>query len=182
VGIERRDRKVARVGHTAYDRRTKEAIVVECDVCSAMVSEVRRGRCWGCYNRWAEHRPVGAGARCVLCGERRRSVLRSVELLGSWQPTCFNCHGQLAALDPVPPTLAEVRTALERERRKVERRIGKPDTRVFRYERRVGERRTTSGDEWASIDDDMIIEIVIDPGEGAGDFEEMTRIHALPIA
>ena len=57
--------------------------MLECDVCSAKVNETRRGRCWGCYNRWAELRPVGVGARCVVCGERRRRVLRSIELLGT---------------------------------------------------------------------------------------------------
>jgi hypothetical protein len=155
--------------------------VLDCDVCGAKVNEVRRGRCWGCYNRWAELRPVGIGARCVVCGERRRRVLRSVELLGVWQPTCFNCHGQVQALDPVPPTLSDVREALERERRRIDRRAGKSDTRVFRYERRVGERRGgVVGDEWATIDDDMIVEIIVDHGDG-GDFEEMTRIHALPL-
>ena len=155
--------------------------MLDCDVCGAKVSEVRRGRCWGCYNRWAELRPVGIGARCVVCGDRRRRVLRSVELHGTWQPTCYNCHGQVLALDPVPPTLSEVREALQRERRRLDRRLGKPDTRVFRYERRVGERRGgVSGDEWATIDDDMIVEIVVDTGDG-GDFEEMTRIHALPL-
>ena len=28
-----------------------------CGVCGAAVSELRRGRCWGCYTRWAESRP-----------------------------------------------------------------------------------------------------------------------------
>jgi hypothetical protein len=130
---------------------------------------------------------VGVGARCVVCGERRRRVLRSIELLGTWQPACFNCHGQILALDPVPPTVADIRTTLERERRRCDRRIGKVDSRVFRYERRVGERRTDGASEWATIDDDMIVEIVIDDGgdaaDGAGgsDFDEMTRIHVLPL-
>jgi hypothetical protein len=154
--------------------------VHDCDVCGAKVSEIRRGRCWGCYQRWVDSRPVGVGARCVLCGERRRKVLHLVELLGTWQPTCFNCHGQVTALDPVPGSLSDIREALERERRKLERRSGQPDTRVFRYERRVGERRGVP-DDWPAIDDDMIIEVVVEPGDNGGDFEEMTRIHALPL-
>jgi hypothetical protein len=162
--------------------------VLECDVCHAKVSETRRGRCWGCYNRWAEARPVGVGARCVVCGERRRRVLRSIELLGAWQPACFNCHGQVLALDGVPATVADIRDRLERERRRCDRRVGKADSRVFRYERRVGERRGPTGEvaasEWPTIDDDMIVEIVLDdgPADAASlDFEEMTRIHIMPL-
>src|SRR5215470_19844781 len=66
-----------------------------CEVCGAMVSELRRGRCWGCYARWVESRPVGSGARCVTCSERRLRVLRSIELHGAWQVMCFNCAGQV---------------------------------------------------------------------------------------
>ncbi|HTJ44985.1 MAG TPA: hypothetical protein VL463_22915 [Kofleriaceae bacterium] len=163
--------------------------VLDCDVCGAKVSELRRGRCWGCYNRWVDARPVGLGARCVTCGERRRRVLRSVELLGSWQPVCFNCHGQIHALVAVPPTMHELKDALERERRTRERRIGKPDTRVFRYERRVGQRRADpstslrmTGDE-LPIDDDMILEITIEEAplesESAEVFEDLTMIREL---
>jgi len=151
--------------------------VHDCDVCGAKVTELRRGRCWGCYNRWADARPVGIGARCVACGDRRRRVLRSIELLGSWHPLCFNCHGQTLALDPVPPTLAELKVALERERRLRDRRFGKPDTRIFQYERRVGERRA-GRDDGMPIDDDMIVEITIevepDPSEV---FDDLTRIR-----
>jgi len=166
--------------------------LLECDVCSAKVSELRRGRCWGCYNRWVDARPVGLGARCVSCGERRRRVLRSIELLGAWQPLCFNCHGQTLALDPMPPTMIDLRIALERERRGRDRRIGKADTRVFRYERRVGERRDERGvgDDGQPIDDDMIIEITVEVDEAAaaaGDdaadhrevFEDLTMIREL---
>ena len=153
--------------------------VLDCDVCGAKVSELRRGRCWGCYNRWVDARPVGLGARCVACSERRRRVLRSVELLGSWQPVCFNCHGQIHALTIVPPTLAELKQTLERERRGRERRIGKPDTRVFRYERRVGQRRVDRDEAAAPIDDDMIVEITIEPAESAEVWDDLTMIREL---
>jgi len=159
--------------------------VHQCDVCGAKVAELRRGRCWGCYTRWADARPVGVGARCVGCGDRRRRVLRSIELLGAWRPLCFNCHGQTMALDPVPPTLPELRDALARERRARDRRIGKADTRVFQYERRVGERRTLRGDDLTPIDDDMIVEITIEesPVEADADsselFEDLTCIREM---
>lgn len=147
----------------------------DCDVCGARVQEVRRGRCWGCYARWVDTRPVGYGARCLGCGERRRRLLRSIELWGGWQPMCFSCSGQALALDPMPPGVAELKEALSRERRGRDRRLGKPDTRIFRYERRVGERRSTR-DDVAVIDDDMIIEITVDNSDLEVEFDDMTRI------
>lgn len=126
------------------------------------------------------------GAKCVTCPEKRRRVLRAVELFGSWKPMCFNCAGQLLALSPMPSTIAELRLVVSRERRRTDRRWGKPDTRVFRYERRVGERRT-SRDEFPPVDDDMIITVepVVDvnldvslPDDGM-DFEDLTSIREL---
>lgn len=89
-------------------------------------------------------------------------MLRGIELHGGFQPMCFSCAGQAMALDPLPPTIAELKTALTRERRSVDRRIGRPDTRVFQYERRVGQRRAGRGDDGEPIDDDMIIEITVE--------------------
>ena len=74
---------------------------------------------------------------------------------------CFNCEGQLSQLDPVPLTLEGLKIAVSRERRRRDRRHGKPDSRVFRYERRVGDRRT-GRDADPMVDDDMIIEITVD--------------------
>jgi hypothetical protein len=90
---------------------------------------------------------------------------------------CFNCAGQLLTLDPMPKTIAALREAVSRERRRKDRRFGKPDTRVFRYERRVGERRSVRED-YPQIEDDMIIEVIIDAT--AEDFEEdLTQIREL---
>ncbi|HEY6036848.1 MAG TPA: hypothetical protein VIV58_21365 [Kofleriaceae bacterium] len=125
------------------------------------------------------------GAKCVTCTEKRRRFLKSVELFGGWKPMCFNCAGQLLDLDPMPTTIALLKEAISRERRKRDRRIGKPDSRVFRYERRVGERRDTlrGGEIVPVVDDDMIIEVSYDvvietPGEGE-DFEDLTQIREL---
>jgi hypothetical protein len=148
-----------------------------CEVCCAKVSELRRGRCWGCYARWVDARPVGVGARCVTCGEKRRRFLKSVELHGNWQPMCFNCAGQLLALVPLPSTMAELREAVSRERRRVERRVGKKDTRVFQYERRVGERRA-SRSEYPVVDDDMIVEITMEVDDHP-ELEDLTQIREL---
>lgn len=152
---------------------------LQCGVCNAKVSELRRGRCWGCYARWVDARPVGLGARCTTCSEKRHRVLKMVELFGAWRTMCFNCEGQLQQMDPVPLSLEALRVAVSRERRRRDRRFGKQDTRVFRYERRVGDRRV-GRDGYPMIDDDMIIEIIIDaePDDGT-DFEDLTQIREL---
>ena len=148
-----------------------------CEVCNAKVSELRRGRCWGCYARWVDARPVGVGARCVTCSEKRRRFLKSVELYKQWQPMCFNCAGQLLHLVPLPETLAELKEAVSRERRRVDRRIGKADSRVFQYERRVGERRALRT-EYPTVEDDMIIEVSMEDSQDV-DFEDQTQIREL---
>lgn len=91
---------------------------------------------------------------------------------------CFNCSGQLLTLNPMPNTIADLRIAVSRERRRNDRRIGKPDSRVFRYERRVGERRTERED-IAPIDDDMIIEVSVNMDPEPVDFEDLTTIREL---
>lgn len=142
------------------------------------MSELRRGRCWGCYARWVDERPVGMGARCITCSEKRRRVLKTVELHGAWQPMCFNCAGQILHLDPLPTTIPELKRMVSRERRDLDRRVGRPDTRVFQYERRVGERRA-SRDEYPNVDEEMIIEVVVDMHERDIDFDDITQIHDL---
>lgn len=113
-----------------------------CGVCGARVTELRRGRCWGCYTRWGDARPVGKGAACAVCGERRRAELRLMELHGRTHAFCHSCSGQLARMDDVPPTMAGIRALLTRERRGGERRGDDAvDHRIFPRERRVGERR-----------------------------------------
>ncbi len=170
-----------------------------CEVCNAQVGELRRGRCWGCYARWVDARPVGVGARCITCSEKRRRVLKTVELFGNWKPMCFNCAGQLLTLDPMPATISELKIAVSRERRDRDRRFGKPDTRVFQYERRVGQRRAKRADEtpdplakaspandrnrWDLIEDDMIIEITVEDDTSGGPidigFDDLTQIREL---
>ena len=111
----------------------------------------------------------------MTCPEKRTKVLRTVELYGSWKPMCFNCAGQLLTLNPMPATIAELRIAVSRERRRKDRRIGKADSRVFRYERRVGERRDER--DVAPIEDDMIIEVSMEADPMA--FEDLTTIREL---
>jgi len=117
------------------------------------------------------------GAKCTTCPEKRRRVLRAVELYGAWKPMCFNCAGQLLHLDPMPPTLAQLRMVVSRERRRTERRWGKGDSRVFQYERRVGQRRTDRAD-FPAVEDEMIIEVSVDDRDNM-EFEDLTSIREL---
>jgi hypothetical protein len=137
-----------------------------CEVCGGKGLELRRGRCWGCYNRWTEARPVGLNAACTVCEERRKGFLKQIELLGAWVPMCHNCAGRAMQLLPAPTSLAEIKKRLSRERRNGERRIGKKDTRVFPRERRVvASRRSPKrletlplGDESIILDDELLPE------------------------
>lgn len=117
----------------------------------------------------------------MTCPEKRRRVLKSVELYGGWHPMCFNCAGQILHLVPLPETLAALREAVSRERRALDRRLGKPDKRVFQYERRVGDRREISPlvREYPRVDDDMIIEVTIEDSSGDSEFDDLTQIREL---
>jgi hypothetical protein len=82
-------------------------------------------------------------------------------------------------MSPMPATLDELRLAVSRERRRKDRRIGKNDSRVFRYERRVGDRRTVRGAATA-IEDEMIIEVSVGNEANDGmDFEDLTTIREM---
>lgn len=94
-----------------------------------------------------------------MCGDRRHALLKSTELLGSWIPICFNCSALAAELRPLPQTVAKIREALTRNRRSKDRRWGKRDSRVFRYNRRGDDRRTPRAVSELGIEDDMIVEI-----------------------
>ena len=88
-----------------------------CGVCGAAVTELRRGRCWGCYSRWAESRPVGRGAACTICQEKRRNQLKLVELKGRSLPFCHGCAAQVLRMLEMPDSVDELRHDLRRERR-----------------------------------------------------------------
>ena len=145
-----------------------ERVTIACNICGAAVTELRRGRCWGCYSRWVESRPVGRGATCTVCYEKRRAELKLVELKGRSLPFCHGCAAHVLRLADVPETVEELRDILRRERRHDDRRHGaKVDHRIFPRERRVGERRTPPRAAFADTDpsirlgelDDVIIEL-----------------------
>jgi hypothetical protein len=119
-----------------------QLVTVSCGVCGARVSELRRGRCWACYGQWVEQRPVGRGAACAVCQEKRRDHLRLVELHGRSVPLCHGCAARTLKLGDVPPTVEGLRALLRRDRRRRDRRAEATDRRIFPRERRVGERRS----------------------------------------
>jgi hypothetical protein len=149
-----------------------ERATVACGTCGAQVTELRRGRCWGCYTRWVESRPVGRGASCTVCFEKRRDQLKLLELHGRTVPLCHGCSARITRLDDVPASVEAIRNLLRRERRTADKRAAKKvDHRIFPRERRVGERRGPPRDAASDTDprisaaqmaadlDDIIIEL-----------------------
>lgn len=156
-----------------------------CKVCGAEVSELRRGRCWGCYTRWSESRPVGKGAMCVICHEPRRAELRLVELQNRTRALCHSCAGRIATLESMPTSVNAIRVALDRERRKADRRDEGLDRRIFPRERRVGERRAPPrGEKMHDTDPRMTVpdfeEIVIELNDGDIETVELTQVRERP--
>jgi hypothetical protein len=164
-----------------------ERATLPCSVCGASVSELRRGRCWGCYTRWAETRPVGRGAACTLCGEKRRAQLKLVEIWRRSLPFCHGCAAAVMRLPDLPPTVEELRHALRRDRRDADRRTGgKADHRIFPRERRVGERRGPSRDAFADTDPRIKLaelqmdEVVLELGDGDIEPGDQTQVRPSP--
>ena len=152
-----------------------------CEVCGARVTALRRGRCALCYLRWAENRPVGFGATCLVCGERRRDHLRLVEFRRAWLSMCHACATRLFKLHPLPGTLSGLRESLSRDRRLWEnRRADEEDLRLSSHERRHGDRRIPLLDADAILDEEACFdaeELVIEILDGAElGIEEPTHI------
>ena len=98
-------------------------------------------------------RPVGRGAACTICQEKRRNQLKLVELKGRSLPFCHGCAAQVMRMPRSPTPSRSCATALRRERRDADRREGeKVDQRIFPRERRVGERRGPSREAFADTD------------------------------
>jgi hypothetical protein len=154
-----------------------------CGICGAAVSELRRGRCWGCYSRWADTRPVGRGASCTICHEKRRNQLKLVELKGRSLPFCHGCAAQILRMAEVPESVDEIRHLLRRERRDGDRRDGETvDQRIFPRERRVGERRGPSREAYADTDPSMRLsefeEVIIELADDDLEDVEQTQVRA----
>jgi hypothetical protein len=118
-----------------------ERATIPCGCCGAKVTELRRGRCWACYTKWAEMRPVPKGAACAVCDERRRDNLRLVEVRSRSLTLCHMCAARTMKLAKVPSSIDGLRHALLRDRRQLDRRGDGLERRIFPRERRVGDRR-----------------------------------------
>ena len=148
-----------------------------CEVCGAESTNLRRGRCSVCYWRWSENKPVGYGAACVICNDRRHENLKSVEFRRAFQEMCHNCGAKAMSLSPMPGTIEGLRQRLGRDRRWSDRRVELPAPNEVVKERRVGDRREVT-DLPLEIEysaDELIIEI-LDGSDLSMEPLELTRI------
>jgi hypothetical protein len=146
----------------------------------------RRGRCRRCYENWVRERPVGLGAFCNSCGERRTANLRHYELRRLWVVLCHNCAARAEALDPQPYTVGGLRIKLTRNRRFGDRRAesvgGSPRTPA--YERREGDRRTSERNILDATEfAELVLELEAEFGDVAEDLDPadgpITGVHKL---
>jgi hypothetical protein len=93
------------------------ATAVPCNRCHAAILEPRRGLCLACYDLWLRTRPVGVGATCSGCGDRRHEHLRFYECGRRWVVLCHNCTARAETLEPAPARPSELSAALRRDRR-----------------------------------------------------------------
>lgn len=124
--------------------------LVRCGACTQPPlggETLRRGRCVRCYEKWVRARPVGVGACCVACNNRRREQLRHYEIGlrlnaagGRWTVLCHNCAATADTFEPVPRSVDALCQRLGRDRRWQERRYdrGHVDPHA---ERRAGDLR-----------------------------------------
>lgn len=170
--------------------------LVRCGGCGEppVDAALRRGRCPRCYDAWCKARPVGVGAACAACEDRRLSHLRYWELGvrgnapgGRWVILCHNCVAAAEKMEPPPRSLDGLKMRLARDRRWGDRRaesVGRPRVRDPRFERRDGERRRSLHPAYL---DEVLVEMEADYEEVTDDqiesSEEITGIHfkmALP--
>ena len=104
-----------------------------CGGCGQGATHMRRGLCSACYARWVRARPVGLGASCAACADRRIDHLRHYELRGLWVVLCHNCCARGERVAPAARSLDALLLALRRERRV------------------SGERRTAAEDYWYGV-------------------------------
>jgi hypothetical protein len=139
---------------------------------------LRRGRCRRCYDVWVRARPVGIGAVCAGCDDKRRVHLRHYEVGfrsntpgGRWLVLCHNCAAAADAMEPPPRSIDGLKMRLHRERRWGDRRaesVGRPSPRAAWLERRQGDRRAPPP---MFLDEELLAGIVI---EMEADYEEIT--------
>jgi hypothetical protein len=154
--------------------------LVRCGGCGAPPDggTLRRGRCERCYDKWVRARPIGIGAGCAGCDDRRRVHLRHYEVGfrsntpgGRWLVLCHNCAAAADAMQPQPRSIEGLKMRLKRDRRWGDRRseaVGRPSARAPWLERRAGDRRALPP---MFLDEELLAGIVI---EMEADYEEVT--------
>ena len=143
---------------------------------------LRRGKCARCYASWLAEKPIGIGACCSSCGERRRKTLRHFELAQTFIVLCQNCSARAEALSPQPRSVEGLRMRLLRDRRWGDRRAESVSGVRQRYgaERRDNDRRTSERNVFDATD--LVIEITAETAEEDGTMEPdgpITGIHRL---
>ena len=157
---------------------------------------LRRGRCAHCYEDWVKARPVGIGALCSGCGDRRKLHLRYYEIEsrervvgGRWIVLCHNCTAIAQSMKPQPRSVEGLKMRLQRDRRWGDRRaasVGRKAERETGFERRDGDRRLGLRDLYDATElaEELIIEMEADYEDVEAQFsrspEDMTGIHYRP--
>jgi len=138
-------------------------------------------------------RPVGAGASCVACGNRRREQLRHFEIGlrlntagGRWTILCHNCTATAETLSPPPRSVDALCERLSRDRRWNERRVdrGHVDPHAekragdMRHDRRLNLRELFDATDLA---EELVIEMEAEYEDVAANklvaLDDVTRIH-----
>ncbi len=197
--------KFAPCEDTVYSSRMMpNAPLVRCGGCGEPPEPgraLRRGRCDRCYDAWVRARPIGLGASCAGCEDRRRVHLRYYEIGlqtnvpgGRWVVLCHNCVAFAESIKPPARSIEGLKMRLYRDRRWGNRRSARPGARDGGLERRGGDRRKDPRaildgnelivEEPLPIEDEQIIELEADYElpedltEGIlADLEEVTGIH-----
>jgi hypothetical protein len=138
-------------------------------------------------------RPVGIGAACAACADRRRLHLRYYELDlranapgGRWVVLCHNCCAVAEKVQPPPRSIEGLKMRLGRERRWGDRRAAAVGVAVdwpAQFDRRRDRRRDDDRAEEIDAGDlvEEVIEIVADyeqiSEDQLADIGEVTGIH-----
>lgn len=154
-----------------------ESPTVICESCGEKVTSLRRGRCSVCYEQWLHSRPIGMGACCIVCTDRRRENLRLVEFNGAWLPMCHSCAVRAEKIEQLPSSIEGLRQRLQRDRRWKLRRAGARDGRFYPRERRKLERRNNwlTESDWIDAAELIIDESQLD-AEALAEVREPTNI------
>jgi hypothetical protein len=139
-----------------------------------------------CYDAWVRARPIGAGAGCVSCGNRRREQLRHYEVGirlnaagGRWTILCHNDAATADTFDPPPRSVDALCERLARDRRWNDRRYDRAH-RDPHAERRAGDHRNERRLNLRELFDatELAEELII---EMEADFEQVSSAQLVSI-